>query len=90
MHPGSARLPTASFSITSKNSSILSGLISASTTMLKGLDSAEAVLIFPSSNEQNRDKLSRKILASTGTLVVTFYRKKVSFVSDNIKRMSKY
>ena len=36
-HPGSARLPTAFFSINSRNSSILSGLISASTTTAKGL-----------------------------------------------------
>jgi hypothetical protein len=37
MHPGSARLPTAFFSIISKNSSIRSSLISASTTIQIGM-----------------------------------------------------
>ncbi len=38
--PGSARLPTASFSIKSKNSSNRSGWISASTTIANGLEAS--------------------------------------------------
>ena len=44
IHPGSARLPIASFSIMSRNSSSRSGLISASTTMAKGLDLSAVVV----------------------------------------------
>ena len=41
-HPGSPRLPTASFSIRSRNSSLRSGTISASTTMANGLEDARS------------------------------------------------
>ena len=43
MHPGSARDPTAFFSIMSRKSSIRSSLISASTTMQIGMAAREVV-----------------------------------------------
>ena len=44
-HPGSARLPTASFSIKSRNSSMRSGLISASTMTPKTSEVEERAVL---------------------------------------------